>query len=73
MPQGAATSCSLSTIAIHEVTDAGNINKVLGREFSGIVMYADDGVIFLERAEDLPRVLNLFVKSGVSLNEEKSG
>lgn len=71
VPQGAATSCSLSTMAIHQVTDAGVMTGDLSG--CGVVMYADDGVIFLERKSDLQKVLDLFEPSGVSINESKSG
>jgi hypothetical protein len=73
VPQGAATSCSLSTIAIHEVTDSGAIERKLSPNGGGIVMYADDGVIFLESSDDLAKVLDMFQNSGVSINESKSG
>jgi len=73
VPQGAATSCSLSTISIHEVTDSGNIERKLAPNHGGIVMYADDGVIFLESSDDLSKVLEMFSNSGVSINESKSG
>jgi len=73
VPQGAATSCSLSTIAIHGVTDSGAVEKKVTPNMGGIVMYADDGVIFLEKSSDLPKVLEMFENSGVSINESKSG
>jgi hypothetical protein len=73
VPQGAATSCSLSTIALDSITSP----DVLSRSFDGescpkVVMYADDGIIFAQNEEDVNRVLSLFKPSGVSVNESKS-
>lgn len=62
VPQGAATSCSLSTVAISPVT-----------AMESVVMYADDGVAFLKSELDLREILIGFYDAGVELNEAKSG
>ena len=68
MPQGAATSCGLSTIAISHITSPSPELAQLGR----VVMYADDGLIFLNHEEDLKPILAQFKASGVELAPEKS-
>lgn len=72
VPQGAATSCGLSILALSHITDPLALCNSAKVEAS-IVMYADDGLIFLEREEDLDAVLNQFEKAGVHVNESKSG
>jgi hypothetical protein len=62
VPQGAATSCGLSTIAISPVT-----------AMESVVMYADDGMAFLRSELDLREILIGFYDAGVELNEAKSG
>jgi hypothetical protein len=62
VPQGAATSCSLSTMAISPVT-----------MMESVVMYADDGMAFLKSELDLREILIGFYDAGVELNELKSG
>lgn len=73
VPQGAATSCSGSTLALHHITDPALLNSELGHSRAKVVMYADDGLVFLEREEDLTAVMGLFSRTGVSVNEGKSG
>lgn len=72
VPQGAATSCGLSIIAIADITDRGSLRFRFLLDGVSVVMYADDGVIFLSDAEALPRVLELLSLSGASVNEKKS-
>lgn len=72
VPQGAATSCGLSVLALSHITDPGSLGNSTGFE-ANIVMYADDGIIFLNREQDLDPILNQFEKAGVTVNEEKSG
>jgi hypothetical protein len=72
VPQGAATSCGLSIIAIADITDRGSLRIRFSLDGVTVVMYADDGVIFLSDAEALPRVLELLSLSGASVNEKKS-
>jgi len=48
VPQGAATSCGLSTVAISCVTDEGRLKGQYRIGGALVVMYADDGLIFAE-------------------------
>jgi len=73
VPQGAATSCSGSTLALHHITDPALLNSELGHTRAKVIMYADDGLVFLEQEEDLAGVMALFERTGVSVNQEKSG
>jgi hypothetical protein len=73
VPQGAATSCSLSTIALDSVTSPDELSRSLGGASGlSVVMYADDGIIFAQNEEDVNRALSLFNPTGVSVNESKS-
>lgn len=72
VPQGAATSCGLSTISLSHITEPGRLRLEIEVEGVVVVMYADDGVIFLEKEEHLGLVLALFERTGVSINYEKS-
>jgi hypothetical protein len=73
VPQGAATSCSLSTIALDSITSPGELSRSLGAESGlSVVMYADDGVIFAQNEKEVNRALSLFKPTGVSVNESKS-
>lgn len=72
VPQGAATSCGLSILALSHITDPGALRDSAGVD-ANIVMYADDGIIFLSREQDLDPILNQFEKAGVVVNEDKSG
>jgi len=69
VPQGAATSCSLSTLALSHITDIDGLNI----EGCSIVMYADDGLIFLDDKRKLDSCLREFERSGVGINFSKSG
>jgi len=75
VPQGAATSCSLSTAALDYITSPDRLLNALNLPDSSglsVVMYADDGLIFAQCEEDVNRVLSLFKPTGVSINESKS-
>jgi len=65
-PQGANTSPFLTCLAVQRV--CGN--------FSGLLMYVDDGLLFGETREEVENKINLFKEKltqiGVSLAEEKS-
>jgi len=67
VPQGASTSCSLSTLAIEHVTDKLN-NEDLGIT----VMYADDGIMFSNTEEYVQSTIDELSKSGSSVSLEKS-
>jgi hypothetical protein len=71
VPQGAATSCTNAITCILHLTNPNLLRSEVGPSVR-VVMYADDGLIFLKREEDLPQVLALFDRTGVSLNAEKS-
>lgn len=73
VPQGAATSCALSTISISHVTEPHRLRIEIKIDGVVVVMYADDGVVFFDREEDLQLVLDLFERAGVSVNYDKSG
>jgi len=73
VPQGAATSCSLSTLGISHMTESDRLISLSGVLDGSVTMYADDGLIFLSREEDLDLILRQFSLSGVSVNAEKSG
>lgn len=72
VPQGAATSCGLSTLAISNLTEKSQFESLLPNVKAEVVMYADDGIIFLDDDKDLESVLLLFKSSGVEVNLEKS-
>lgn len=63
VPQGAATSCSLSTI---------NLHKLLVEESSTSLGYADDGLIFPPVPLDDPKSYLEERTGGVEVNESKS-
>jgi len=73
VPQGAATSCSLSTVGISHMTEPDRLISLSGVSDGSVTMYADDGLVFLSREEDLDLILRQFSLSGVSVNSEKSG
>jgi len=72
VPQGAAISCSLSSVASAHLT-SGEILLEKGQVKLLIVMYADDGIIFSNSSlcEDYIKSPNRI--DGVSINETKSG
>jgi hypothetical protein len=73
VPQGAPTSCALSTWAISHITNSQSLETRFGIDGCRVVMYADDGIIFLDDASKLDKILSLFESSGVELNMSKSG
>jgi len=68
VPQGASTSCSLSTLSLEHVT---NSQELSNRNIKTI-MYADDGLIFGNSEADVKEVLKLLPISGSSVSAEKS-
>lgn len=62
VPQGAATSCGVSTVNLHYVW------KRLGRS---LVMYADDGLVFPSSPSDIKKLSD--PSRGIEVNESKSG
>lgn len=61
VPQGAATSCSLSILNLKEMFNS----------LKGLVMYADDGLVFPENSNQEPNLNNL--EAGIYQNQSKSG
>lgn len=75
VPQGAATSCSLSTICLSKVTNMSEQRRLeLGLSASAkIVMYADDGLIFGSSEDEIRKLKDELASCRVPINEEKSG
>lgn len=72
VPQGAPTSCSLSTISIDQITNPERLKLGLVHKDTVVVMYADDGIIFSNNLEAIEEIKKLFALQGVPVKEEKS-
>ena len=76
VPQGAATSCSLSTLCLEQVTlPQSEICNPYLEELSSstkTIMYADDGLIFSNCLSDIEREKAKLELSGSSISLEKS-
>lgn len=72
VPQGAPTSCSLSTLSIDIITNQNRLKLVIKYKDTVVVMYADDGIIFANSLEAIEEIKQLFAKQGVPIKEEKS-
>lgn len=72
VPQGAPTSCSLSTLSIDKITNPERLKLELVHKDTAVVMYADDGIIFSNDLEAIEEIKKLFALQGVPVKEEKS-
>jgi len=84
VPQGAATSCSLSTLCLEHVTNVSDLKIrknypwISGMSCdlealpSKTIMYADDGLIFCNNKKEMKQLCSDLNKSGSSISSEKS-